>query len=664
MRPEFPSMTQMTPRVPRAVWDGLRTGSIVAALVLCGSLFFAPSIGLFFFWALLIPVLPLVFLLAPGFWRNVCPLASVHQLPRRFGLTRGLTLPAWAQRHGYLIAVALFLGIVPARKVLFDENGVALALLLLGVLAVGLAAGTLFKGKSGWCSTFCPLLPVQRIYGQTPFAVVRNSHCEPCVGCTTNCYDFNPRVAQLADLHGDDELRADYRGLFAGAFPALVLAFYTLPAGNGALGVLAMYGTFGLAVLLGIGAYFLVRTLLPVPPATLTVLFGAVALNAYYWFNVPLLAERVAGSSAWWWEWPGRAVVMALSLVWIARSYQKEERFVGAVSSEPAVALGAGASGALQRVAQRESVEVTILPDERVVAAMPGVTLLEVAERNGLAVEAGCRMGVCGSDPVCVVAGGENLSEPSADERMTLERLGLADNTRMACSARVLGPVSMSPTPQRRELQLASAAAADSDPSVHRVVIVGNGIAGVTAADFVRRRNPGCSIDIVGRESHHLYNRMAITRLIYGRSAMQGLYLLPEDWYDERNVTCWLNTHLTRIDRDAREVRLATGDVLPYDRLLVTSGSSSFLPPIEGFGAPGSFVLEEPGDARYRKLVVRADGSIAGAILLGHSLEAPGIVEAIKIGRDVRPLLDELRAGDWSAFVEVAPLPSRAAAHG
>jgi len=33
------------------------------------------------------------------------------------------------------------------------------------------------QGKSGWCSSICPLLPVQRIYGQTPFALIGNSHC-------------------------------------------------------------------------------------------------------------------------------------------------------------------------------------------------------------------------------------------------------------------------------------------------------------------------------------------------------------------------------------------------------------------------------------------------------------------------------------------------------
>jgi nitrite reductase (NADH) large subunit len=114
---------------------------------------------------------------------------------------------------------------------------------------------------------------------------------------------------------------------------------------------------------------------------------------------------------------------------------------------------------------------------------------------------------------------------------------------------------------------------------------------------------------------------MAISRLIYGRSGMQGLYLLPENWYDEHRVTCWLNTRAVRIDRNAQHVELATGDVLAYDRLIVTAGSSSFVPPIEGFGAPGSFVLREAEDAMQIRSYVQECTSrkaiVAGGGLLG-----------------------------------------------
>ena len=124
-------MLAMRQRVPRRVWDSLRGLSVLATVVLCITLVFDPKAGLFVFWGLIIAILPLVFLLAPGLWRNICPLATVHQVPRRLGRGRKLTLPPVLQRHGYVVAVALFIGIAPARKVLFNSNGPAVAALLI-----------------------------------------------------------------------------------------------------------------------------------------------------------------------------------------------------------------------------------------------------------------------------------------------------------------------------------------------------------------------------------------------------------------------------------------------------------------------------------------------------------------------------------------------------
>ena len=79
-----------------------------------------------------------------------------------------------------------------------------------------------------------------------------------------------------------------------------------------------------------------------------------------------------------------------------------------------------------------------------------GQSVLEIAEGCGLAIEAGCRMGVCGSDPVAILEGAEHLSDAEDEERSTLRRLGLAPNTRMACCARVQdGAVTVSLTPER-----------------------------------------------------------------------------------------------------------------------------------------------------------------------------------------------------------------------
>jgi NAD(P)H-nitrite reductase large subunit len=168
-------------------------------------------------------------------------------------------------------------------------------------------------------------------------------------------------------------------------------------------------------------------------------------------------------------------------------------------------------------------------------------------------------------------------------------------------------------------------------------VVLGNGIAGVTAADFVRRGHPDCEIVVIGKEAHLLYNRMGISRLVYGRSAMKGLYLLPDSWYDDNRIVCWLNTRVRRIDAEGKKVVLATGEDLAYDRLILATGSSSFVPPIAGYGLPGSFVLREADDAIAIRRYAQEHGSetavVAGGGLLGleaaHALHRLGLTTTV-----------------------------------
>jgi len=271
----------------------------------------------------------------------------------------------------------------------------------------------------------------------------------------------------------------------------------------------------------------------------------------------------------------------------------------------------------------RSAVQVRFAPEDSAVDAEVGMSLLEVAERAGQKIEAGCRMGVCGADPVAVLNGMEGLTAPDEDELNTLGRLGHAANTRMACCARVMsGSVTVALTPEPGEPGGAGRRPeAYYDRSLTSVVVIGNGIAGVTAADFLRRGHPDCAIHLVGSEAHVLYNRMGIYRLVYGRSAMRGLYLLTESWYDEHRITAWLNTFATEIDTSSRLVRLGTGEVLRYDRLILAMGGSSASPAIQGFGKPGSFVLREAGDAMAIRSFAQRHGAkraiVAGGGVLG-----------------------------------------------
>ncbi len=634
----FPNYLQMPARVPQPIWGLSRILSVGACLGLCAALFIQPQAGLYLFWGLLIPVLPFVFFSAPGLWRNVCPLAATNQIPRLAGFTLDLTLPNWLKKYDYAIALSLFFLLVSSRKVLFNHNGPALAWLVAGVLGAAFFGGVLFKGKSGWCSSLCPLLPVQRLYGQTPFVAIPNSHCRPCVGCAKNCYDFNPAVAYLADQYDDDRYYRNARKFFAGALPGLILAYYLVPDPP-AVAVAALYLFFALFICVSAGLFFLLDSFVKVTANKLTALYGAAALNLYYWFNLPLLAERLgelAGVAApVGLIWPARLALLLLTIIWVARTYAKEPLFVAQTMAHP-VRVGSSQPLRQRWEARRGYPEVTFTPPGLRVVVEPGRTLLEIAENNDLHIEAGCRMGMCGSDPVAILKGAANLSPVGDDERSTLTRLGLAENSRMACCARVLGPASVSLKPERAPTPVAAAISGFRyDPAIARVVIIGNGIVGVTAAEHIRRRHPHCEIHIVGREKHHLYNRMAISRLIYGRSAMQGLYLLPETWYDDRQITCWLNTQAVQIDRAAQQVKLGTGERLSYDRLILAMGSRSFIPPLEGFGMAGTFVLREADDAMHMRAFAQEQGCRRAVVVGGGPLGVEAGYALHKLGLKV-----------------------------
>jgi NADPH-dependent 2,4-dienoyl-CoA reductase/sulfur reductase-like enzyme/ferredoxin len=323
-------------------------------------------------------------------------------------------------------------------------------------------------------------------------------------------------------------------------------------------------------------------------------------------------------------HWSIRVTVIMLAIHWIWRSFRTEDQFV-AQTVQRAIAqpvkLGANAAAALKSVSEAAQSTLVIQPENKTVPAQAGQSLLELIESCGGRIESGCRMGVCGADPVAVREGADCLSPMGDDERNTLERLGHATNTRMACSARMQkGAVHIALVPDKAAPASTSSPQA-YDHAIERVIIIGNGVAGVTAADHVRRRHPKCSIRLVAEESHPLYNRMGITRLVYGRSAMQGLYLMPEAWYSDRNIEVLLNTAVRAIHPQRKELNLADGETLTYDRLILATGSSSFVPPLPGWGGDGCFVLRSADDAMAVRAYAQRSGAqhavVAGGGLLG-----------------------------------------------
>ena len=105
-----------------------------------------------------------------------------------------------------------------------------------------------------------------------------------------------------------------------------------------------------------------------------------------------------------------------------------------------------------------------------------------------------------------------------------------------------------------------------------RYVIIGNGIAGTTAADTLRKNDPNCSIHLLTNEPYPLYNRVSLPRFLQGVLAEQKVMIRDFAWHEQRNIRLITETMVTHVDTDAKAVTMESGLVLPYDALLVATG--------------------------------------------------------------------------------------------
>jgi nitrite reductase (NADH) large subunit len=251
-----------------------------------------------------------------------------------------------------------------------------------------------------------------------------------------------------------------------------------------------------------------------------------------------------------------------------------------------------------------------------------GAKLLDIAEASQVAIESGCRMGMCGSDPVRILEGEENVSAMRSAERRTLDRLDLGRGCRMACVTRVQGAVVVDPHPEPEEAPPPAGrvhGAAQSE--IGRVVIVGAGVAGVTTAEELRRTLGDAELTLIGDEPYPFYNRMAITRLVSESVSIESLYLNPHDWAESRRVDYRRGVSVTGLDRAGRVVRLGDGEEIAYDRVVLATGARPFRPPIDGLGREGCFALRTIDDAvQIQQHIRRTRGRtavIVGGGLLG-----------------------------------------------
>jgi len=128
-------------------------------------------------------------------------------------------------------------------------------------------------------------------------------------------------------------------------------------------------------------------------------------------------------------------------------------------------------------------------------------------------------------------------------------------------------------------------------------VIIGNGIAGITAARTISTVVPGAQIEIYTDEPHPYYLRPRLIDFLAGRLRLEDIYAYPPEWYAKRRIVVHLGTRVAQVDVPGKRLLLEDGGKASYDRLLLAVGSRPFLPPLEGIDKEGFFTLRSIEDA-------------------------------------------------------------------
>ncbi|MBI5828435.1 MAG: NAD(P)/FAD-dependent oxidoreductase [Chloroflexi bacterium] len=177
-----------------------------------------------------------------------------------------------------------------------------------------------------------------------------------------------------------------------------------------------------------------------------------------------------------------------------------------------------------------------------------------------------------------------------------------------------------------------------------RYVIIGNSYAAVGAVESIRELDQVGEIVIISDEPYRAYGRPLITYWIAGAVREDQMDYRPAAWYERQRLQTKLRRAVTQVDPASRQVTLDDGEKVAYDRLLICTGGTPIVPPIEGVDAKGVFTMTRFDDAKAFKAWCEAKrvkaGVIVGAGLIGLSVFKAA--KGVKIKLTLIELLDRV----------------------
>ncbi|HEU4600252.1 MAG TPA: FAD-dependent oxidoreductase, partial [Solirubrobacterales bacterium] len=150
------------------------------------------------------------------------------------------------------------------------------------------------------------------------------------------------------------------------------------------------------------------------------------------------------------------------------------------------------------------------------------------------------------------------------------------------------------------------------------VVIVGGGIAAQSVCEELRERDSALPLTVICGEPCLPYDRVRLSELLVSDEAPAALALRPREWYEDRGVKTLLGRRVSHLDTGLRRLTLDDQEEIPYDQLVLATGSEPLLPPLPGLGLAG--VLPFRGPEHCEEIRAAARGGAARVAVIGGGL--------------------------------------------
>ncbi|WP_046226373.1 nitrite reductase large subunit NirB [Paenibacillus dauci] len=167
-----------------------------------------------------------------------------------------------------------------------------------------------------------------------------------------------------------------------------------------------------------------------------------------------------------------------------------------------------------------------------------------------------------------------------------------------------------------------------------RLVIVGNGMAGINTVEHILKLSPNTyQITVFGSEPYPNYNRIQLSYVLEKSKSIEEIILNDRDWYDAHGIELYTGTHVTAIDTEQKTVEASNGMVVPYDRLVIATGSRPFMLPVPGVDKQGIVGFRDIADCE--QMLHAADLYRKAAVIGGGLLGLEAAKGLLKLGMEV-----------------------------